>query len=138
MSSCLVYLVLIHLLNSSSIILNSYSHGFLFPSEAKRVQRDVKYDLEYRTTQQVDSSDATLGTVAWTPFGPYGVAPSAWSRSTVSTFGVRYSAPMADLTIGQSVEALVEGSDMSRLREGRLIPMIVSIFQYSEFALTTC
>lgn len=93
----------------------------MFPSEAKRVQRDVKYDLEHRSTQQVDSSDATLGTVAWTPFGPYGVAPTAWSRSTVSTFGVRYSAPMADLSIGQSVEALVEGSDMSRLREGVLV-----------------
>lgn len=85
----------------------------------------MKYDLEYKTTQQVDSSDATLGAVAWTPFGPSGVAPTAWSRSTVSTFGVRYTAPMADLTIGQSVEALVEGSDMSRLREGKLIHNLI-------------
>ena len=96
----------------------SYSHGFLYPSEVKRVQRDVKFDLEYRTTQQVDSTDATLGSVASTPFGPYGVSPTSWSRSTVSSFGVPYAAPMADLTIGQSIEALVEGSELSRLREG--------------------
>ena len=45
--------------------------------------------------------------------------PSSWSYSSVSAFGVRYTPPVPDLTILQSVEALVEGSDMSKLREGQ-------------------
>ena len=38
--------------------------------------------------------------------------------STVSTFGTRYTLPLPNLTIPQSIEALVEGSDMSGLHEG--------------------
>src|SRR4051812_15475118 len=44
--------------------------------------------------------------------------PTAWASSSVSTFGVRYSPPLPDLSIPHSVEALVEGSDMSVIREG--------------------
>lgn len=43
---------------------------------------------------------------------------SSWAHSSVSTFGVRYSPPLPDLSMKHSVEALVEGSDMSQLREG--------------------
>ncbi|KAI0308230.1 hypothetical protein B0F90DRAFT_1681188 [Multifurca ochricompacta] len=45
-------------------------------------------------------------------------APTEWARSSVSTFGTRYTPPLPDLTIPQSIEALVEGSDMSDLYEG--------------------
>ncbi|KAI0788444.1 hypothetical protein C8Q75DRAFT_719845 [Abortiporus biennis] len=98
-----------------------YSHGFLFPSEVKRVQRDIKFDLEHHASQSqhVMNTDSSLsGFQHITPFGPYGTPPASWSRSTVSTFGVRYSSPTSDLTAGQSIEALVEGSEMSRLRDG--------------------
>lgn len=44
--------------------------------------------------------------------------PSEWSHSTVSKFGVRYVPPIADLSSRHSVEALVEGSEMSTLRDG--------------------
>lgn len=44
--------------------------------------------------------------------------PSSWAYSSVSTFGTRYKPPLPDLTMTESVEALVEGSDMSKLREG--------------------
>ncbi|KAG6336678.1 hypothetical protein ID866_2425 [Astraeus odoratus] len=44
--------------------------------------------------------------------------PSSWAHSSVSTFGTTYRSPLQDLTTAESVEALVEGSDMSRLREG--------------------
>lgn len=49
-----------------------------------------------------------------------GVAPTPtdWAHSSVSTFGVRYSPPLPDLPTSYSVEALVEGSEMSVLREG--------------------
>jgi hypothetical protein len=49
-----------------------------------------------------------------------GGTPAAWAYSSVSTFGTRYAPPVADLTTPQSVEALVEGSAMSQLREGAL------------------
>ena len=45
--------------------------------------------------------------------------PVAWAFSTVSTFGSRYNPPV-ELSTPHSVEALVEGSDMSQLREGVL------------------
>lgn len=44
--------------------------------------------------------------------------PASWAHSSVSTFGVRYTPPLPDLSTVHSVEALVEGSDMSMLREG--------------------
>lgn len=45
-------------------------------------------------------------------------SPSSWAYSSVSTFGVRYNPPLSNLTTLQGVEALVEGSDMSMVREG--------------------
>jgi hypothetical protein len=46
------------------------------------------------------------------------MTPTQWAYSSVSTFGVRYNPPLPDLNTLQSVEALIEGSDMSRLKEG--------------------
>ena len=60
---------------------------------------------------------------------PVGVnipTPAAWAHSSVSTFGVRYSPPVSDLTSPQSVEALVEGSDMSMIREGTCTAFVLS------------
>lgn len=48
-------------------------------------------------------------------FGTHATIPTSWVRSTVSTFHVRYAPPVPDLPLNYSVEALVEGSDMSRL-----------------------
>jgi len=62
-----------------------------------------------KALQDVLNSSLTVG---GTP------TPSDWAYSSVSTFGVRYVPPIPDLTIVQSVEALVEGSEMSTLREG--------------------
>ena len=50
-----------------------------------------------------------------------GPTPSAWAHSSVSTFGVRYNSPLPDLSPAHGVEALVEGSEMSMLREGRFL-----------------
>jgi hypothetical protein len=46
--------------------------------------------------------------------------PAGWAFSTVSKFGSRSNQPPTELSTTHSVEALVEGSDMSRLREGML------------------
>ena len=47
-----------------------------------------------------------------------GTTPTSWAYSSVSTFGVRYNPPIPDLNTLQSIEALVEGSEMSKLKEG--------------------
>ncbi|KAF7339491.1 Glycosyltransferase family 31 protein [Mycena sanguinolenta] len=85
-----------------------YTHGFLFPSEATRVKSNL-----------VPYPDKALQDVLNSSLVPGGTpTPSDWAYSSVSTFGVRYAPPIPDLTIMQSVEALVEGSEMSTLREG--------------------
>jgi hypothetical protein len=50
-----------------------------------------------------------------------GRTPSAWAHSSVSTFGVRYDPPLPNLSPAHGVEALVEGSEMSMLREGAFL-----------------
>ena len=50
-----------------------------------------------------------------------GHTPSAWAHSSVSTFGVRYHPLLPDLSPAHGVEALVEGSEMSMLREGEFL-----------------
>jgi len=90
-----------------------YSHGFLFPSEASRIQKSV---LSYLNKVSSNSSigmtlpsNAAVGTLP---------TPSSWAHSSVSTFGTRYQQPLQDMDFAHTVEALVEGSDMSKLQEG--------------------
>ncbi|TDL28646.1 hypothetical protein BD410DRAFT_781162 [Rickenella mellea] len=102
-----------------------YSHGFLFPSEVTRVKKNI---LSFMNSAPPSSTrESTRSTISedmaspnlTSPMQPAGfpATPAAWAHSSVSTFGVRYSAPVADLSTQQSIEALVEGSDMSTLRE---------------------
>lgn len=89
-----------------------YSHGFLFPSHVERIKRSVLSYIE--AASQNDSTSPMHGNI-------YGLGiptPLSWAQSSVSTFGVTYQAPLQDLTTAESVEALVEGSEMSRIREG--------------------
>ncbi|KAL0951226.1 hypothetical protein HGRIS_007947 [Hohenbuehelia grisea] len=86
-----------------------YAHGFLFPSEADRVRKNITSYPEHRLEDVVNRD------IPWTAITP---TPSSWTYSTVSTFGVRYAPPIPDLSAPQSVEALVEGSDLSKIREG--------------------
>jgi hypothetical protein len=114
-----------------------YSHGFLFPSEVTRVKKFLfsylnaapKQLLNRAPTEQerqhyLNGADGgpkgqdqvPVGTEVSVRLG----TPLAWAHSSVSTFGVRYSPPIQDMPLWHSVEALVEGSDMSMLREGPL------------------
>ncbi|KAF8168125.1 hypothetical protein B0H34DRAFT_779575 [Crassisporium funariophilum] len=95
-----------------------YSHGYLFPSEVSRVKRSMQAYLE-RSAQAVLGMGLGTGTPAATAVTSIGnPSPAVWAHSSVSTFGVRYTPPLPDLSTTHSVEALVEGSDMSLLREG--------------------
>jgi len=74
-----------------------YSHGFLFPSEAARVRQALtKTGKAEKKTGAPRDSDVL-------------------SHSSVCSFGTRYQPPVNDLTPLQSVEALVEGSALSRI-----------------------
>lgn len=90
-----------------------YSHGFLFPSEAARVREGVSafFDRQPEPSNLPTASAQNWHDRDW-------AAPAEWSRSSVSTFGTRYTLPLPNLTVSQSIEALVEGSDMSELYEG--------------------
>lgn len=94
-------------------IYNRYSHGFLFPSESARVQEGVRAFFD---RQPEPSNLPTPSTQNW--HDKDWAAPAEWARSSVSTFGTRYTPPLPNLTVPQSIDALVEGSDMSRLYEG--------------------
>jgi len=88
-----------------------YSHGFLFPSHAGRIKESVLAYIK-KGLKNKSSDDQS------SPNDPYNPTPTSWAHSTVSMFGVRYQQPIQDMTLAESVEALVEGSEMSRLREG--------------------
>ena len=93
-----------------------YSHGFLFPSEASRVRKGLKSYKELSASSAVDPK-AALGEPAQGASLP---VPTEWAASSVSTFGTRYAEPVSGLAARESVEALVEGSEMSRLYDGAL------------------
>ena len=112
-----------------------YSHGFLFPSEITRVRKFLFSYLDttpkHLNRAQVDSERQHHLSGADSDDGQYQVpsgtdvsvrlgTPLAWAHSSVSIFGARYSPPIQDMSLWHSVEALVEGSDMSMLREGLL------------------
>ncbi len=44
-------------------------------------------------------------------------APTEWAHSSVSTFGVRYTHPFSVATTQHEIEGMVEGSDMSTIRD---------------------
>lgn len=89
-----------------------YSHGFLFPSHVERIKQSVMSHIE------AASRNYSSSPIQHTIVGPGLPTPSSWAHSSVSTFGTKYQVPTQDLTIPESVEALVEGSDMSKLHEG--------------------
>lgn len=103
-----------HLSVSSAHASPRYSHGFLFPSHVTRIKQSVLSYVEKGLKNKSADAQSSLNN----PFSP---TPSSWARSSVSTFGVHYQQPVQDMTLVESVEALVEGSEMSKLREGSVI-----------------
>ena len=94
--------------------IDRYSHGFLFPSEVTRIKESI---LSYLGTVPALLGDAA-SPIPTAPASDEDYSPTNWAHSSVSTFGVRYTPPLSNLTLLEGVEALVEGSDMSRLKEG--------------------
>ncbi len=80
-----------------------YSHGFLFPSEVARIRHETTHGLSPAEIHLLPTSTSTTD-------------PSL-THSTVSKFGSRYVTPSSNLTTDQEVEALTEGSPLSRLRD---------------------
>ncbi|KAG2023521.1 hypothetical protein CC2G_001166 [Coprinopsis cinerea AmutBmut pab1-1] len=105
-----------------------YGHGFLFPSEVTRIKKEitsyVKDLMRDRGHREFAANGARFGTGNehryYRPRGSWRstTAPESLTRSTVSTFGVRYTPPLRELSERESIEALVEGSEMSLLERG--------------------
>lgn len=77
-------------------------------------------DLQRLAQQTVGSEVSTIG---YTPVPQHVPAPEKWTHSTVTKWHVRYSPPVSDLSLDYSVEALVEGSDMSLVHDdGSMTP----------------
>ncbi|KLO17017.1 hypothetical protein SCHPADRAFT_868779 [Schizopora paradoxa] len=91
-----------------------YSHGFLFPSEATRARKSIVSYLSSFPSVNEEPDSSPSATQASVDLG----SPVSWAYSSVSTFGARYSPPISDLTSREGVEALVEGSEMSYVKEG--------------------
>lgn len=96
------------------IIYDRYSHGFLFPSEATRARKSIVSYLSSFPSANEEPDSAPSVSQASLDLG----SPVAWAYSSVSTFGARYSPPISDLKVKEGVEALVEGSEMSYVKEG--------------------
>ncbi|WWC67539.1 uncharacterized protein I206_101448 [Kwoniella pini CBS 10737] len=79
-----------------------YSHGFLFPSIVNEV----------RTENLTGLSPSTLSL--------RGGAEAAKSYSSVSKFGVAYRPISTEMTVPEQVEALIEGSPLSLLKDTSL------------------
>lgn len=100
-----------------------YSHGYLFPSEISRVRRAYESFVQSLAYNSVEATSSASSEADLSPATP-GLLPDSYatiykklSHSTVSSFGSPYSPPAPNLTPLQSVEALVEGSAMSLLRD---------------------
>jgi len=79
-----------------------YSHGFLFPSEVAQVRQENVTGL----------SPETLAL--------RGGKENADAYSTVSKFGTNYRQFHNDMTATERIEALVEGSPVSKIRDERI------------------
>jgi hypothetical protein len=88
-----------------------YSHGFLFPSEVSRVKKSVLTLLDKVFRNSSTGTTTAVGTSMLLSL----------SHSSVSAFGTRYQQPLQEMDLAHSVEALVEGSDMSELQEEKSI-----------------
>lgn len=78
------------------------------------MQAEVMKDIARAVPEEIAAQ--RTGALA-SPFGPYAPVPPTWARSTVSKFGQRYSPPLPYLGQQTSIEALVEGSEMSQMTE---------------------
>ncbi|KAF8526017.1 hypothetical protein BU17DRAFT_74376 [Hysterangium stoloniferum] len=94
-----------------------YSHGFLFPSEVRRVRKSILSWLK-PVTNTFSSVDGGNNTITYTLPSPLLPTTPSYSYSSVSQFGTHYTFPLTTLSLQESVEALVEGSEMSGLFEG--------------------
>jgi len=97
-----------------------YSRGFLFPSENRRVQAGIVSDLNRwnRALELPVTSQTPTDLEDYVPpFGPQGGTPAAWVLSSVATFQVRYTPPVPGLSVDHSIEALIEGTEMSKMKK---------------------
>ena len=94
-----------------------YSHGFLFPSEVTRIRDEITKGLTPGQLHLLPSATAMSGSIRSGDYTNGADADPSLTHSTVSRFGKHYRPPAANLTTEQEVEALIEGSALSKLRD---------------------
>ena len=81
------------------------------------MREGVVRDLERLAQQAARVDDSSTAAYA-SAVGHSVSVPEKWAHSTVSKFHVRYQSPVPDTVLEHTVEALVEGSDMSMVHDG--------------------
>lgn len=95
-----------------------YSHGFLFPSEVTRIRDEITKGLTPGQLHLLPSTSTTIsGSIRSGDYTSAVDADPSLTHSTVSRFGKHYRPPAVNLTTEQEVEALIEGSALSKLRD---------------------
>jgi hypothetical protein len=94
-----------------------YSHGFLFPSEVTRIRDEITKGLTPGQLHLLPSATTISGSIRSGDYANAADADPSLTHSTVSRFGKHYRPPAANLTTEQEVEALIEGSALSKLRD---------------------
>jgi hypothetical protein len=96
-----------------------YSHGFLFPSEVARV-RDFAAQQARRMAEGVDGEDDDERDPRADPrYSTVATYAHRYTYKTATHWPTRYRPPRENLTLAQSMDALVEGSTMSLLAPGQ-------------------
>jgi hypothetical protein len=116
-----------------------YSHGFLFPSELERIRGEWN---KWFSTPPPSPSDPPLPLPSSpTPLPPSIIDPSystvsTWKRrysyNAPTTWASHYQPPHTNLTIRQSIEALVEGSAMSQVSPAEASAVLREIYERRE------
>lgn len=94
-----------------------YSHGFLFPSEVTRIRDEITKGLTPGQLHLLPSATTISGSIRSGDYANAADADPSLTHSTVSRFGKHYRPPAANLSTEQEVEALIEGSALSKLRD---------------------
>lgn len=97
-----------------------YSHGFLFPSEVGRVRefaaQQAKRVADGAEPGQDDMDDDPRANPRHSSVSTY---KYRYTYKTATHWPTRYQPPRSNLTLAQSMEALVEGSGMSMIAPGQ-------------------
>jgi len=106
-----------------------FSHGFLFPSEVERIRQEVLAPRPPRDGAEEEETPEELEDPSFSTVSRW---KNRYSYSADSSWASRYVAPHTNLTVAQSIEALVEGSEMSLVKSDASEAELEAVFHKRE------